>query len=142
MKPSSSIARATSGWISSSPNLAIFASVTRSFLAQVSRLCSLGARVVPHRAFLRHRRARASLLVAHLLLLFVQPRGAGFPRPVPRLAGPRASRGRDQWPTTPVDAVMTPASDVASVGPDEPLSSALEKFGADLPLLPVLRDGT
>jgi Zn-dependent protease/CBS domain-containing protein len=49
---------------------------------------------------------------------------------------------QDQWPTTLVDAVMTPASDVPSVTPDEPLGAALEKFGDELPLLPVVRDGT
>jgi len=48
---------------------------------------------------------------------------------------------QEAWPTTLVDAVMAPASEVPSVGPDEPLSAALEKFGEDLPLLPVVRDG-
>jgi Zn-dependent protease len=48
---------------------------------------------------------------------------------------------QEQWPTTLVEAVMTPAADVPSVTPDEPLGAALEKFGDELPLLPVLRDG-
>lgn len=48
---------------------------------------------------------------------------------------------QDAWPTTPVDAVMTPASDIPSVGPDDPLVSALDKFGPELPMLPVVEDG-
>jgi Zn-dependent protease/CBS domain-containing protein len=50
---------------------------------------------------------------------------------------------QDQWSTTPIDAVMTPASELATVSPDDELVSALERFGSgDLPLLPVLRDGS
>jgi CBS domain-containing protein len=38
---------------------------------------------------------------------------------------------------------MTPASELATVSPDDELVSALERFGSgDLPLLPVLRDGS
>jgi len=48
---------------------------------------------------------------------------------------------QDQWPTTPVDAVMTAASAVPSVGPDDALGTVLDKFSEDLPLLPVVRDG-
>ncbi len=50
---------------------------------------------------------------------------------------------QDQWATTPVDAVMTPVSELATVSPDEPLVSALDRFGtADLPLLPVVDRGS
>ncbi len=50
---------------------------------------------------------------------------------------------QDQWPTTPVDAVMTPAAELATVSSDEPLVSALDRFGtADLPLLPVVDRGS
>ena len=45
---------------------------------------------------------------------------------------------QDQWPVTAVDAVMTSAADLPTVTPNEELASALEKFGADLPLLPVV----
>jgi Zn-dependent protease/CBS domain-containing protein len=48
---------------------------------------------------------------------------------------------QDLWPTTPIEAVMTPASDIPSVGPDDPLVSVLDKFEADLPLLPVVENG-
>ena len=49
---------------------------------------------------------------------------------------------QDLWPTTPVEQVMTPASELASVSPNDPLGTALERFGAtDLPLLPVIKDG-
>ena len=48
---------------------------------------------------------------------------------------------QEQWPTTPVSAVMTPASDVPIVAPDEPLAVALERFGPDLPILPVVENG-
>jgi CBS domain-containing protein len=48
---------------------------------------------------------------------------------------------QDRWPTTPVEQVMTPASELATVSPDDPLGTALERFGAtDLPLLPVIKD--
>jgi Zn-dependent protease/CBS domain-containing protein len=47
-----------------------------------------------------------------------------------------------RWAETPIDAVMTPASDLPTVSPDDPLSVALERFAAtDLPLLPVIKDG-
>ena len=48
---------------------------------------------------------------------------------------------QDLWPSTTVDAVMTPASDLPSVGQTSPLTAALERFGEDVPLLPVLQDG-
>jgi Zn-dependent protease/CBS domain-containing protein len=47
-----------------------------------------------------------------------------------------------RWAETPVEAVMTPASDLPTVSPDDPLGTALERFGAtELPLLPVVKDG-
>jgi Zn-dependent protease/predicted transcriptional regulator len=50
---------------------------------------------------------------------------------------------QDQWSTTPVDAVMTPVSDLATVSPDDPLLAALDRFGSgDLPLLPVVDHGS
>ncbi|MEP6694472.1 MAG: site-2 protease family protein [Chloroflexota bacterium] len=50
---------------------------------------------------------------------------------------------QDQWATTPVDAVMTPVSDLATVSPDEQLAAALDRFGSgDLPLLPVVDRGS
>lgn len=48
---------------------------------------------------------------------------------------------QDVWPSTAVDAVMTPASDIPSVEPNEPLVAALDKFGPELPLLPVVEAG-
>ena len=48
---------------------------------------------------------------------------------------------QERWPTTFVDAVMTPASAIPSVAPDDALTTALERFGDELPLLPVERDG-
>ena len=46
-----------------------------------------------------------------------------------------------RWAETPVEAVMTPASEFPTVSPDDPLSTALERFGAtDLPLLAVIKD--
>jgi len=49
---------------------------------------------------------------------------------------------QDRWALTPVDQVMTQASDLPTVSPDDPLGTALERFGAtDLPLLPVIKDG-
>ena len=48
---------------------------------------------------------------------------------------------QDQWPMTSVDAVMTAAADLPTVTPDDDLAGALEKFGADAPLLPVV-DGS
>jgi Zn-dependent protease/CBS domain-containing protein len=50
---------------------------------------------------------------------------------------------QDQWATTPVDAVMTPVSELATVSPDEQLVAALDRFGSgDLPLLPVVDHGS
>lgn len=50
---------------------------------------------------------------------------------------------QEQWPTTPVDAVMTPVSELTTVSPDEPLVTALDRFGGvDLPLLPVVEQGS
>ena len=49
---------------------------------------------------------------------------------------------QDRWATTPVEQVMTPVSELATVSPDDPLGTALERFGAtELPLLPVTKDG-
>jgi CBS domain-containing protein len=48
---------------------------------------------------------------------------------------------QDQWPTTAVEAVMTPASDLPSVAPNDDLAVALDRFGRDAPLLPVVTDG-
>jgi Zn-dependent protease/CBS domain-containing protein len=49
---------------------------------------------------------------------------------------------QDRWPTTPVEQVMTPASELITVSPNDPLAIALERFGAtELPLLPVVKDG-
>ena len=46
------------------------------------------------------------------------------------------------WAETLVEQVMTPASELPTVSPDDPLAAALEKFSTtDLPLLPVLKDG-
>lgn len=51
--------------------------------------------------------------------------------------------GQDQWATTPVDAVMTPASEVPTVSPDELLVAAFDRFGSsDLPFLPVVDHGS
>lgn len=48
-----------------------------------------------------------------------------------------------RWAETPVDEVMTRASDLPTVSPDDLLTVALERFGAtDLPLLPVVKDGS
>jgi CBS domain-containing protein len=49
---------------------------------------------------------------------------------------------QDRWATTPVEQVMTPASELITVSPNDPLAIALERFGAtELPLLPVVKDG-
>ena len=49
---------------------------------------------------------------------------------------------QERWGDTPVDQVMTPVSDLSTVSPDDPLATALERFGAtELPLLPVIKDG-
>ena len=47
-----------------------------------------------------------------------------------------------RWAETPVEHVMTPAAELPTVSPDDPLGTALERFGTtELPLLPVLKDG-
>jgi Zn-dependent protease/CBS domain-containing protein len=47
-----------------------------------------------------------------------------------------------RWAETLVEQVMTPAAELPTVSPDEPLGTALERFGAtELPLLPVIQDG-
>jgi Zn-dependent protease/CBS domain-containing protein len=47
-----------------------------------------------------------------------------------------------RWSETPVEAVMTPASELPTVLPDDPLTTALERFAeTELPLLPVTKDG-
>ena len=50
---------------------------------------------------------------------------------------------QDDWATTPVEAVMTPVSELATVSPDDQLVAALDKFGTgDLPLLAVVENGS
>jgi Zn-dependent protease/CBS domain-containing protein len=52
----------------------------------------------------------------------------------------KVDQGR--WAETPVEAVMTPAAELPTVLPDDPLGTALERFGAtELLLLPVVKDG-
>jgi Zn-dependent protease/CBS domain-containing protein len=51
----------------------------------------------------------------------------------------KVDQGR--WPTTPVDEVMTPASELPTVAPNDDLALVLDRFGEDLPLLPVLDGG-
>ena len=47
-----------------------------------------------------------------------------------------------RWVETLVEQVMTPASELPTVSPDDPLGTALERFSAtELPLLPVIKDG-
>jgi Zn-dependent protease/CBS domain-containing protein len=49
---------------------------------------------------------------------------------------------QSRWAETPVEVVMTPAAELPTVSPDDPLGTALERFGAtELPLLPVIKDG-
>ena len=48
---------------------------------------------------------------------------------------------QDRWPDTPVDAVMERAAEIPSVTPGDALVVALERFGEDLPLLPVVDAG-
>jgi Zn-dependent protease/CBS domain-containing protein len=49
---------------------------------------------------------------------------------------------QSRWAETPVEAVMTAAAELPTVSPDDPLGTALERFGAtELPLLPVVKDG-
>ncbi len=45
---------------------------------------------------------------------------------------------QERWPETTVDAVMVRAQDLPAVTPGDPLVVALERFGEDLPLLPVV----
>jgi Zn-dependent protease/CBS domain-containing protein len=49
---------------------------------------------------------------------------------------------QDQWPVTAVEAVMTPAADLPSVAPDDDLAVALDRFGSDASLLPVVTSGS
>jgi Zn-dependent protease/CBS domain-containing protein len=49
---------------------------------------------------------------------------------------------QDQWPATPVEAVMTPAADLPAVAPDDDLAIALDRFGSDASLLPVVAGGS
>jgi CBS domain-containing protein len=50
---------------------------------------------------------------------------------------------QDQWSTTPVETVMRPLTEVAAVSPNDPLATAIDRFGsADLPLLPVVDRGS
>src|SRR5437870_3976607 len=84
MKPSSSIAFATSGWISSSPKDAVsFTRAYGSFVFKYRAICSVRARIVPHRAHPRHRRSRAPLLAADLLHRYVLAGRPGLPVLVP-----------------------------------------------------------
>jgi Zn-dependent protease/CBS domain-containing protein len=49
---------------------------------------------------------------------------------------------QSRWAETPVEAVMTPAAELPTVSAEDPLGTALERFGTtDLPLLPVVKDG-
>ncbi|MDQ2912978.1 MAG: site-2 protease family protein [Chloroflexota bacterium] len=49
---------------------------------------------------------------------------------------------QERWAGTPVDEVMTAASELPTVSPDDPLGTALERFGeTELPLLPVIKEG-
>jgi Zn-dependent protease/predicted transcriptional regulator len=50
---------------------------------------------------------------------------------------------QDKWAMTPVEAVMTPASELVTVSPDDPLVTALDRFGTgDVPLLAVVENGS
>ena len=49
---------------------------------------------------------------------------------------------QSRWVETLVEQVMTPASELPTVSPDDPLGTALERFSStELPLLPVIKDG-
>lgn len=51
--------------------------------------------------------------------------------------------GQDAWPGTPVEEVMTPASEIPTVSPTSRLMTAIERFaGSAAPVLPVVEDGT
>lgn len=45
---------------------------------------------------------------------------------------------QDRWASTSIEAVMTPVAELAVVHPDDDLIAALERFGEDIPLLPVV----
>lgn len=46
------------------------------------------------------------------------------------------------WPTTPVEAIMTPARELPELSPGSRLMTAIERFaGSELPALPVVEDG-
>ena len=49
---------------------------------------------------------------------------------------------QEQWPSATVDQVLTPASDSPALSPDDGLTTALDRFAPDVPVLPVVRDGT
>ena len=89
------------------------------------------------------------VMVGQVIRDFVLPMNL---RAIPVVSGDRLTglvtigdlRKIDQarWAETPVDAVMTPASELPTVSPDDPLATALERFGTtELPLLPVVKDG-
>ena len=95
------------------------------------------------------RSTRPGIMVGEVIRDLVLPMNL---RAIPVLSGDRLVglvaigdlRKVDQtrWAETPVEAVMTPASDLPTVAPEDPLGAALERFGAtDLPLLPVIKDG-
>jgi Zn-dependent protease/CBS domain-containing protein len=49
---------------------------------------------------------------------------------------------QERWGATAVEEVMTAASELPALSPDDDLATALERFSAtDLPLLPVVKDG-
>lgn len=45
---------------------------------------------------------------------------------------------QERWPMTSIDAVMVPAAELSVVRPGDDLIVALERFGEDVPLLPVV----
>ncbi len=48
----------------------------------------------------------------------------------------------ERWASTTIESIMRPLADLATVGPDDPLSRALERFGeTDVPVLPVIDGG-
>jgi len=50
---------------------------------------------------------------------------------------------QDQWPTTAVQAVMRPVSELTTVSPNDQLVVAIDRFGnGDLPILPVVENGS
>jgi len=48
---------------------------------------------------------------------------------------------QEQWPDTVVEQIMTPASVLPAVAPNDDLVSALERFDAETTLIPVTQDG-